>query len=262
MGTIVLTLRLCRWPMKSHVKVSGQAAALRLEILGAVLADQRDAGLREHAHLLEGDVLRRRADLHRRRVAARLLGGADDPVPHALEVRPYPVGVEAPSQLNHATPACRPVAPPSRRWEKNRSAGAHSVHRPLSWTSSTPAAASSARATAAEVEMRTTADGGAVGGEGRVDLLPHLVAARTGPRTDRRRQGPVVAEVTQGANPLGDDPAGEPPPAAVEHRDGTVAGHGDRQAVRDHHGRRDVGERGRLPVGLRRVGRRGGGRRR
>ncbi len=39
---------------------------LRLEVLDAVLADDLDAGLGEHAHLLEGHVLRRRDDRHAR----------------------------------------------------------------------------------------------------------------------------------------------------------------------------------------------------
>ena len=102
--------------MKSQVS-SGVRLRLRLELLGAVLARECDAGLGEHAELLERDVLDGGEDLDARRVAP----GAGDLLAHALEVRAHALGVEAPDQLRHATPAWRPVTPRSRRWEKKRS---------------------------------------------------------------------------------------------------------------------------------------------
>ena len=61
-------------------EVPGEAVAVRgvlgLEVLGAVLADARDAGVGERAEVLERDVLRRRDDLDVARVAPPLARAA------------------------------------------------------------------------------------------------------------------------------------------------------------------------------------------
>src|SRR3954463_13366763 len=95
------------------------------EGLRAVLAEQAPARLGEHLQLLQRHVLDRREQLR----VADLLADAGGVLAHAR-------GVEPGDQARHATPAWRPVAPPSARWEKNRSAR-QIVHSPRSWTSST-----------------------------------------------------------------------------------------------------------------------------
>src|SRR3954470_19079431 len=123
---------------------------LLLELLGAVLAEQRDAGLRQRAEVVGLDVLHGGEQLHGLRVAARASRGR-------LDSRAHPVGVGADDvdvQARHTTPAWRPVTPPSRRWEKNSARSAHIVHRPVSRTSATPAASSCARATASRARLR------------------------------------------------------------------------------------------------------------
>ena len=152
-GRICLTLRLWSWPMKCQRK-PGIGLGLGLELLGAVLAHQRQPGLLEHAQLLERDVLDRREQLDVARVAARALRGVGDLRPHALGARPHRLELEPGDQARHTTPACRPVTPPSRRWEKNRP-NQHIVHSPTSWTSRTPAASSCCRATFARSRLRS-----------------------------------------------------------------------------------------------------------
>jgi len=135
-------------------EVPGERAGVRLrlghEVLGAVLAHQLDAGLGEHRELLDRHVLDRREDLHVGRVAP---GGGDlgaDP----LEVRADHVGPQSGDQLNHTSPACRPVTPRSRRWEKNSASSEQIVHSSTSWTVSTPARSSWARAIALRSRFR------------------------------------------------------------------------------------------------------------
>ena len=106
--------------MKSHVS-SRVRGLLGDEVLGAVLAAERHAGLDEHPDLLERDVLRRREHLD----ALAHLGA------HGGEVRAHDVGLQPGDQLRHATPAWRPVRSPSRRCEKN-SRGSQNVQSPQS----------------------------------------------------------------------------------------------------------------------------------
>ncbi len=63
--------------MKSHVKRLAARRLLRQQLLDAVLADELDAGLGEHGHVLRRDVLDRREQLDRaggRGPSARRLG--------------------------------------------------------------------------------------------------------------------------------------------------------------------------------------------
>ena len=63
-GAICLTLRLCRWPMKSHVKASPWAATFACEILRAGCTPATvDAALGERGEVVDGDVLHRRDEL-------------------------------------------------------------------------------------------------------------------------------------------------------------------------------------------------------
>ena len=117
--------------------------------------------------------------------------------------------------------------------------------------------------------MRPCAHAVAVVGEHLVHLLADLVAAWARARADRRRERAVGAELAERADALGQDPAGEAPPAGVEHRDrasvATVPRAGrdrDRQAVGGQHHRRDPAEPRRLAVGLRQIDSRVGQRRR
>src|SRR3954451_21020425 len=132
----------------------GVGGRLGLELLGAVLPQQREPGLVEDVEVLERDVLDRREQLDVVSVAAGLARRLGDLGTHALEPAPHGLQLDAADQARHTTPACRPVTPRSRRWEKN-SPNQHIEHSPTSWTSSTPAASSCARATFARSRLRS-----------------------------------------------------------------------------------------------------------
>ncbi len=97
--------------MKSHVKRPGYASRLGDEVLRAVLPHEPHAGVGEHAEFLEWHVLDRGEHLHLLGVATRV----DDLGGDSLEVGPHGLRAQAGYWLNHATPACLPVTPPSRR---------------------------------------------------------------------------------------------------------------------------------------------------
>src|SRR3954452_24571746 len=133
---------------------AGVLAVLGLEVLRAVLPEQGQAGLGEHADLVERDVLHRGEQFHLGRVAPRAARRVGDLLANARGRRAHRAGLEYGDQARHTTPAWRPVTPPSRRWEKN-SPNQHIVQRPTSWTSSTPASASWAVATLARSRLRS-----------------------------------------------------------------------------------------------------------
>ena len=118
-GRTCLTLRLWRWPMKSHVNARRGAACLRSSSCARFSPASVDARPRRAPpSSSSGDVLHRREDLDARRVAAGPRAAA------AISSRTRSRfartrRVEAGDQLRHATPAWRPGAPRSRRWEKN-----------------------------------------------------------------------------------------------------------------------------------------------
>src|SRR5215208_3377571 len=132
----------------------GVGRGLGLELLSAVLAQQRQPGLVQDMEVLERDVLDGGEQLDLVGAAAGLASGVVDLGPHALEPAPHRLDLDAVDQARHTTPACRPVTPPSRRWEKNSDGSAHMVHSPTSWTSSTPASRNCARATFARSRLR------------------------------------------------------------------------------------------------------------
>ena len=139
---------------------------LRLEVLRAVLADQRDPGLGERPELLERHVLDRGEDLD----AVRQL--AADP----REVGADAGGVEAGDQTRHTTPAWRPVTPAVAAVGEEQAVPAHACTGRRRGSRRTPASASWARAIAARSRLRRR---GARRGRAnaRVDLLADLVAA-------------------------------------------------------------------------------------
>ena len=123
---------------------AGQRRRLGDQVLRAVLADQRDAALGERPQLGHRQVLDRGQDLDLRGIAT----GGGDLLADARQVGGDPLGGQAVDQVNHATPAWRPVTPRSRRWEKNSVGSAQIVHIPMSATAPTPACASCRRAIA------------------------------------------------------------------------------------------------------------------
>src|SRR4051812_33342202 len=124
------------------------------QVLGAVLAQQREAGLGELVQLLERHVLHGGEQLHVGGLAAREQRGGGDLVSCAGGVLAHPGGVEPVDQGRHTTPAWRPVTPWCARWEKNRP-NQHIVQRPASWTSAAPASSSLARAIAGRSRLRS-----------------------------------------------------------------------------------------------------------
>src|SRR3954453_22026271 len=131
----------------------GVGGGLGLELLGSVLAQQCEPGLVQDGEVLERDVLDGGEQLDLVGAAAGLLSGLADLGTYALEAAPHRLDLDAVDQARHTTPACRPVTPPSRRWEKNRSL--HMVQRPTSWASSTPASRSCVFATFARSRLRS-----------------------------------------------------------------------------------------------------------
>src|SRR5439155_9337594 len=125
-----------------------EAGVLLCEGLGRVLADQPDSGLGQRAHLLNRDVFRGREQLDLPGPPPSARAGGLDPLLHREQVLAHALGLERRPCLyaSHARPACRPVTPWSRRWEK-KWLGLHDVHISTSWTRSaaTPAHSSSAR---------------------------------------------------------------------------------------------------------------------
>src|SRR5262249_9441066 len=114
-------------------EVPREAIGIRLrlghKILGPVLTEQGDPGLREHSELFERHVLHRREDLD----VAGCAAGVGDLRADPLQVLAYALDAQPADQLRHATPAWRPVRPWSRRCEKNRERSAQIVHSPTSW---------------------------------------------------------------------------------------------------------------------------------
>ena len=229
--------------MKSHVTraLGAQQRGLGRQVLGPVLPEQAQAGLGQDLELLGGDVLRGGQDLH---VAGVAPGRGGELVVDALEVGPDARGVQAPDHLRHATPAWRPVTPPSRRWLKKSPGGAHIVHRPLRWSSSTAGGVQLPGGDRGEVERRARrAEAGA-------QVVADLVAARPGRRADRGGDGRLGAgQRAHGGHRAGQDAAGQPGPAGVDQRDRARGDERDGQAVRRQRGGRGPGVGGGLAVG-------------
>ena len=180
----------------------GVRGRLRLEVLGAVLARERDPGRGERADLLQRHVLDGGEDL----------GPFGELRADPLEVLADAGDVEPADQSRHTSPAWRPVTPWSRRWEKNSSAS-HIVHRPRvvdAGAGGLEVAADDLR----EVEV-ALADAGVAAVEDRVHLLADLVAAAARARADQRGHRARAADVAQRGDALA---AGRPPRCRASRR--------------------------------------------
>src|ERR1019366_1236379 len=134
---------------------SRRARHLLEQILCAVLADQRHAGLRESLDVVRADVLDGRQDVDLAAISPRARRGTLDPRPHGRQVPAHQLD----AQRSHANAPWRPVAAPSRRCEKNLGPGAQIVQSLTSRTVPTPAAPTatgrqSATCTAAAMSAR------------------------------------------------------------------------------------------------------------
>ena len=202
-GTIWRTLRLWSWPMKCQ-RASGWAACLRLELLGAVLAEQREPRRGERADVLGVDVLDRGRAGRRRRVARRRVARRRrSPRGSARALARTRSGLYA----RHTTPAWRPVTPPSRRCEKKSVARTSCTAR-CRGRVPTPACASRVACDARQVEVALPRARARDVGERRVDLLAR---PRSSSRARRGRSRPWIvalrAELAQRRDALGDDAA-------------------------------------------------------
>ncbi len=107
-------------------------------------------------------------------------------------------------QARHTTPAWRPVTPPSRRWEKNRSSPAQIVQSPVSWISSTPGLGEPVARDRREVEVALADPGARDAGERGLDVLARpRSSSRARPVRSRRSARPVGAELAQRGDALG-----------------------------------------------------------
>ncbi len=87
-------------------------------------------------------------------------------------------------------------------------------------------------------------------GESRVDLLADLVAAGAGARADHSHHVSPPANVAQSTHTLLEHAAGEPAPAGVKCRHGSLRAEHHRDAVGGEHHRGQVRSRNRVTVGL------------
>ena len=237
-------LHLAALQVADEVPLEGVAPALVLgdEVLLAVLADQRHPGLGQRPHLLQRHVLasRRGSRPRARRARGRAPGWRRSSPARGRGSAPAPQALPGSSQ---ARPACRPVTPPSRRWEK-KSSGSQLVQRPAISIRSTPAS---------RRRRRRPRRGRACGprrSPRRGRKRPRGPPRR--PRSSRARfPGPTAAAVAPtAAAPAATYPGGEAAPAAVEHRHAARARERDRQAVGDEDERRQPRVGGDVPVDL------------
>ncbi len=208
-GSICFTLRLCRLPMKSQAKASPQRSCLAARSCWRFSPTRVTPASASAPISSSGTYLQ----------ATRISTPRPAPRAPARGSRATFAGLDAvdqlrppqPSPVDPDQPPWRPVRPASRRWEK-KSSGSQLVQSPAASTRSTPAAASSRRRHLGQVEHAAVGDPLAEVGEGVEDLVADLVAAGADPGADRG----VGGADRLGAG--GDDPGGEPAPAAVEHR--------------------------------------------
>ena len=167
--------------MKSQVEARRrQRSCLRLEVLEPVLADQLDAGLGERAHLVRRRRTWSRPGSRRPRPRARA------PARGCARTTSGSMPRISSAICSHATPAWRPVSPPSRRWEKNRS-GLQLVQRPRALDLARRRPRPSSRvATSGRSSIRPSASPSPEGVERRQDLVPDLEAAAADAGADRR----------------------------------------------------------------------------
>ena len=190
---------------------------------------QRDAGVGERADLLDRHVLDG-GESSTSAGRARAPPPPRSPRARAARLRAHPLGVEAVDQLRHATPAWRPVTPPSRRWEKNSAGSRRSCTAPASWTSVHPGRPQPRARDRLEVDVAPVAVAGPRSANARADLLAGLVAAAAGARADRRGERASPSS-PNAATPSATTPAASPRQPACSIADRAAAGQRDRQAV-------------------------------
>ena len=134
---------------------SGHAAALACELLGAVLAEQREAGLGERAEVLDVDVLDGGEQLDVGGVAAGALRGGGDLLAHAVGVRAHADGVEAGSRAPHDPRLAARDAAVAAVGEEQLVAGAHRAQPDVVDRVDAAPAPGCARATAARSRLRS-----------------------------------------------------------------------------------------------------------
>ena len=219
------------------------ALVLRGQVLLAVLADQRHPGLGQDAHLLERHVLGRRQHLD------PLAGD----LAHPLEVG----GDPRPGRCLRSGPAPQPSLDPDEPGLAPGPAAVAAVgeealplaavQSPAASTRSTPASASSRRATSvrSSIGPRRADRRGRRRSRG-PPRRPRSSRARSRARSRRR--------LRRRLDPAGDDPGRQPAPAAVEHRHPARAREGDREAVGGEDERGQAGLGGDLAVDLGQLG--------
>ena len=191
--------------MKSQVNASPQRSRFVLEVLKAVLADQRHPRLGERAHLLQrARTSSRRGSpprAPRARAPARGCAGS-------AGLQPVNPGIDSPPHETRLAPRAAAVAPVGEE-ELGMAARAQLADLDLR---STPACSSSRRATA----RRSSIARSARPSPERPKAVEHLVADLVAAGADA---GPIAAAVALDLlHPALDDPGRQPPPAAVDHR--------------------------------------------
>ena len=207
-----MTLRLWSWPMKCQRKLRVRRG-LGLEVLGAVLAEQRRARPRRASPSSSSGtyLTAARSSTSAGRGRARRARSRS----HALG-RAHARGVEAGDQARHTTPAWRPVTPPSRRWEKNSAEPAHRAQADVvDRRRRRRRRAGAARSPRGRGCARRRARRSARTRRGPPRRPRSSSRAAPGPISARDRA--VAAELAQRGDALGDDPAASPrqPPCSA-----------------------------------------------
>ena len=208
------------------------------EVLGAVLAGERDARVGEHARPRRAG--RTSPPRGSRRRPGRARRGRTRPrsrrgPPRGSRAR-APASRPWISSAMRLLPAC-PARAPSRRWDQSSPAGAHIVHRPVSWISVTSSASRMARATAARSACAPPAHARAEVGERGVDLVAGLVAADPRARARSPRATCVAPRSRSARTPSCRTPAARPrqPAWTAPTASGAIRTTGRQSATRTVH---------------------------
>jgi hypothetical protein len=146
----VLDLAALQLPDEVPGEPARRRRGLGHELLGAVLAHDGDTAVGQCRQLLDRQIFDRGQDLHLRRVAS----GRCDRLPCPGQVARHRLRPQPADQVNHATPAWRPVTPRSRRWENSRAGSEQIVQIPMSAMVVAPTSRSCRRAIALRSRLR------------------------------------------------------------------------------------------------------------
>ena len=230
-GSICLTLRLCRLPMKSQAKASPQRSCLAARSCWRFSPTRRTPASASAPISSSGTYL----------VATRI----STPSPARSRTSARFAATFAGSMpwisSGHLRPSLDPGEPRPggrcgrvaavREEELRLAAGAEAGGLDLL----DPGLEQEPPRDLGQVEHAAVGDAVAEVGEGGEHLVADLVAAGTDPGADRGVGG------ADRLGALGEDPGGEPAPAAVQHRHSAGARESDRQAVGDEDERRQAG---------------------